>query len=109
MAAVEMLRGSVKAGMVRGRCEGCAFAGSCGPCRPQTISSPLIVRGESGSGEVLIFKSAKELVALKKLPEGKIYFNPAGGGSGEPPATSEKTCSICGKPASTCPHSEISK
>ncbi|MBI2196018.1 hypothetical protein HYU45_00205 [Candidatus Daviesbacteria bacterium] len=93
MAAVEILkRGSVKAMRARSGCEGCPFAGSCAPCRPQT------------SGRVLVVESIKELLKKEKLPVGTIYFSgPARTGE------SEKTCSKCKEPASTCLHSETSK
>lgn len=91
----------------RSKCEVCPFAGSCNPCRPVTV------RGESGSGEVFVYKDIKVLLSLPELPVGRIYIDsvsPAKGGSNEPPIrTSEKTCSICKEPASTCLHSETSK
>lgn len=98
MAAVE--RGSFKAGPAS-RCAGCPFAGLCTPCKP------LAVRGEFGSGEVLVFKNIKELLSLPKLPD-IIDFSSARQRSGEPLiiGTSEKTCSECKEPASTCGHSK---
>lgn len=107
MVAVERDGGSFKAGPVSGCAGGCE---GCGGCPAARFRRPLTVKGESGSGEVLVFKGGiKELLSLPKLPD-FIYFGPARGGSGEPTIrTSEKTCPECKKPASTCLHSETSK
>lgn len=96
-------RGSVKiepAGGCAGVCGACPRARSCGS---------LTVKGESGSGKVLVFNNIKEILALPKLPIGRIYFDrsPTSQGSGEPPRTSEKICSECNETASTCPHSAV--
>lgn len=83
-------------------CGGCPFACSL---RQQT--------GEFRSGSVLTVNNLGEVPVTFK---GIIPFNnPLSQVSGEPPKraveTSEKTCSKCGKPASTCtcPQSEASK
>ncbi len=100
MAGVETPEiGSPKAGPAGGCarvCGACPMAGSCGR---------LTVRGESGSGEVLVFEgSFKKLLSLPKLPSvidlKHIYFDSA---------RSENICDKCNKPASACSCSEPSK
>lgn len=114
MVAVERMlkRGSFEAGPESGCARGCGGCPLAASCRPQTV------RGESGSGQVLVFKGGfEELLSLPKLPNvidpNFIDFGSARQGSGESPITrtgeSEKTCSECNKPASTCLHSETSK
>lgn len=102
MAAVEMLeKGSLQNGPASGCARNCGTCPMARFCKAQTV--------EFG-------KNTLNVNSLTEVPanfQGKIAFNSVSQGSGEfpitPIRTSEKICSECNEPASTCVHSKISK
>lgn len=105
MVAVEMLRDYSKA--KTGSTIGCA-PGRCGACPVACFRRP-----QSGElGKVYFVGKSQELYLYseksKGLREGTFIFSsgPARQGNSEPPIraieTSEKNCSECNKPASSC-------
>ena len=85
-------------GIAVNRCAGCPYAGLCTPCKPGIV--------EFGKN-VLSVQNLSEIPANYK---GRVTFNAVSQRSGEssiiPIRTSEKTCSECHEPASSCPHSK---